>query len=193
MLDPLRLYDLETYLLEDVRLRFHKEGSIGAFDFFAIVIWKANRAKSKIAALLRREDDAKRQDLDSIVRDLTRSLRRAGNAEERLRLMIERLRFGLPMASAILTILWPDEFTVYDVRVCDQLGRFRSLVNLSKFERVWAGYCQYRDAVNNAAPGHLSLRQKDRYLWASSVIHQLEADIARGFRAPPARLPQRDR
>ena len=49
MLDYLRYYDLETYLFEDVRRRFHAERSLSAFDFFSIVIWKANRAKSKIA------------------------------------------------------------------------------------------------------------------------------------------------
>ena len=43
-LDYLRYYDLERYLFEDVHRRFHEEGSIGAFDFFSIVIWKANRA-----------------------------------------------------------------------------------------------------------------------------------------------------
>jgi len=52
MVDGLRYYDLEAYLFEDVHKRFKTEGSIGAFDFFSIVIWKANRAKSRIAKRL---------------------------------------------------------------------------------------------------------------------------------------------
>lgn len=37
-LDYRRYYDLETFLFGDVSPRFHAEGSIGAFDFFSIVI-----------------------------------------------------------------------------------------------------------------------------------------------------------
>jgi hypothetical protein len=50
--DYLRFQDFESYLFEDVHRRFQEDGSIGAFDFFAIVIWKANRAKSKVAQRL---------------------------------------------------------------------------------------------------------------------------------------------
>jgi hypothetical protein len=47
--DYLKYYDLEKYLFEDVRQRFHKEGKLDAFDLFSIVIWKANRSKSRLA------------------------------------------------------------------------------------------------------------------------------------------------
>ncbi len=181
MVDPQRYYDLEAYLLNDVRQRFHSEGSIGAFDFFSIVMWKANRVKPQIASRLRRMDPKGRTCLDPIVRDLTRSLHEAGDEQARMRLLMEAWHFGLPMTTAILSILWPDEFTVYDTRVCEQLGRFGKLANVTKFDRVWAGYCEYRGAVQGAAPGQVSLRDKDRHLWASSVARQLEADIASGF------------
>ena len=46
MIDPLRFYDLETFLLQDVRQRFHSAGSIDAFDFFAIVVWKVITQRS---------------------------------------------------------------------------------------------------------------------------------------------------
>jgi hypothetical protein len=85
------------------------------------------------------------------------------------------------MATAILSILWPDRFTVYDVRVCGQLGRFGDLATQSRFDRIWPGYCEYLQAVNDAVPGPRSLREKDRVLWATSAAQQLEADIARGF------------
>ena len=45
----LEYYNLNDYLFGTVNKRFHENGSIGSFDFFCIVIWKANRAKSKIA------------------------------------------------------------------------------------------------------------------------------------------------
>ncbi len=83
----LRYYDLESYLFEDVRQRFRAEHSLGAFDFFSIVIWKANRAKSKIARKLLDKDPEGRRDLEAISRTLTSSLYDAANHKERLRLL----------------------------------------------------------------------------------------------------------
>ena len=68
--DFLRYYDLETYLWEDVHRRFHTDGGIGAFDFFSIVVWKSNRAKSKIAARLLEHGHP---DLDEAARGLRRT------------------------------------------------------------------------------------------------------------------------
>src|SRR4051812_18770519 len=105
--NPVRYYNLESYLLTEVRNRFNSEGSIGAFDFFSIVIWKANRAKSRIAKRLLRVDQQHRTALEPIVRDLTHSLHKALDGESRLRLLIDQWGFMLPMASAILSVLWP--------------------------------------------------------------------------------------
>lgn len=181
MTDYVRYYNLEEYLCSEVSRRFYAHGSIGAFDFFSIIIWKANRAKTQIARKLRKMDKAQRADLEAIVRDLTRNLSEARSAEERLRILVKHWRFALPMASAILTVLWPDEFTVYDVRVCEQLKDFHRLGSVARFDVVWVGYGQYRDAVRAAVPGELSLRDKDRYLWAKLSASQLERDIATGF------------
>lgn len=184
MADPIRYYDLERYLLEDVRPRFQSEHSLGAFDFFSIVIWKANRAKSLIARRLLRHDRLHRTALEPIVRDLTLSLYQAANPEERLRLLLRDWGLALPMASAILTILWPNEFSVYDVRVCDRLKRFRELANRTDFATIWSGYRDYLEAVKAATPGNLSFRDIDRYLWGISVAEQLRGDIERLFEKP---------
>lgn len=180
--DPLTFYDLERYLFEHVSERFHAEGSLGAFDFFAIVIWKANRAKSTIAKRLLRKDPGGRQQLEPIVRDLTASLHAAVDARNRLRILMQEWGFMLPMASAILTVLWPEEFTVYDVRACKQLGAFRKLGDQTREDRIWDGFVQYRAAVQAAVTEPLSLRDKDRVLWARSAVRQLESDIGNGFR-----------
>ena len=87
----------------------------------------------------------------------------------------------MPMATAILTVLYPSEFTVYDVRVCDELRNFHSLQSVSKRSRQWSGYQDYRNAVAAAAPPALSLRDKDRWLWGKSFAEQLESNIAANF------------
>src|SRR6266700_3454276 len=96
--DYLKYYDLERYLFEDVHRRFHHEQSLGAFDFFSIIIWKANRAKSRIALKLLKQDPKRRRKLDAICRTLTTSLYAAPNDKERLRVLMEDWDFALPMA-----------------------------------------------------------------------------------------------
>jgi len=182
MCNPLKYYSLESYLFEDVHQRFHADHSIGAFDFFSIVIWKSNRAKSKIARKLLTRDPQGRQDLEAIVRHLTRLLYEASDHKKRLKLLIKDWHFALPMASAVLSVLWPDDFTVYDARVCDQLGKFHNLYNRTDFDKIWAGYLEFKANVTAMTPQGLSLRDQDRYLWGKAVVEQLQTDVQHLFR-----------
>jgi hypothetical protein len=100
---------------------------------------------------------------------------------EMMRVPVEDWGFRLPMASAILAVLDPEEFTLYDRRVCDELGGFRNLADAARFDRLWPGYQKYVAAVREAAPVEVSLRDKDRWLWGRSSYRQLEGDIARRF------------
>jgi len=184
MVDGLRYYDLDAYLFEDIHSQFRKDKALCAFDFFSIVIWKANRAKSRVAKRLLTKCPQQGADLYEIVHNLTRSLFEAQTHHERLRILLEDWGFYLPMASAVLSVLYPEFFTVYDFKVCEQLGRFHKLANASRFDRIWSGYEQYRDAVLAAGPNGLSLRDKDRYLWGMSSARQLENDIATCFSKP---------
>lgn len=174
--DYLRYYDLEAYLFQDVHDRFHREGRLDAFDLFSIIVWKANRSKSKLARRLAKKAGT----LEAAATQFTSALFAAKSAEDRLLVAMKDWGLYLPMATAILTVLWPKEFTVFDVRVCDELGDFHNLGNLNA-ARVWPGYCRYRDAVVRAVPGSLSLRDKDRFLWGRSAARQLVSDIASAF------------
>lgn len=176
----LALYDLEAYLFRDVREKFRENGYLPAFDFFCIVIWKANRAKSKLAKRLL----AKGYDnLETAVHDLTTGLSRQQTPKERLRYLWDGSSWGfyLPMASAILTVLYPEDFTVYDVRVCEALNDFHSLGAVSNFDRLWTQYQNFKSRVEQATPEGLTLRDKDRYLWAKSFHEQLVTDVWSGF------------
>ena len=72
MRDYLKYFDREQYLFDDVRSRFHDEHSLGAFDFFSIVIWKANRAKSKIARRILKKQLKATRDLETRCRAQSR-------------------------------------------------------------------------------------------------------------------------
>lgn len=179
-MDYLEIYNLEVYLFNTVRQRFKEQGYLSAFDFFCIVIWKANRAKSKVAKKLLKNGHSS---LDEAVLDLTQGLSSLSSAEDRLRYLWDwgQWEFYLPMASAILTVLYPEDFTIYDVRVCEALGAYSELRNITKFEKLWPRYMAFRQAVEQSTPTDLSLRDKDRYLWGKSFSHQLTTDIQQGF------------
>jgi hypothetical protein len=179
--DYLRYFDREHYLFEDVHQRFQKEHSLGAFDFFSIVIWKANRAKSKIARRLLTTDRKSKRDLNARCRVLTRSIYAAPDHKERLRILIKEWGFALPMASAILAVCYPDDFALYDYRVRDQIEGLPKL-NAGNFDKLWDGYQQYVANVSKLAPSDLSLRDKDRYLYGKSNAVQLRKDIQRSFK-----------
>jgi len=172
------LYGLENYLFSKVSARFTKTKTLSAFDFFCIVIWKANRAKSKVA---RRLLDAGFVDLPSAVAELAHDIDKFPEPKERFRVLIQKWRLRLPMASAILTVLYPEEFSVHDTRVCEILGDFASLSDRVNFESLWDGYVTFVDRVHKVGPAGLSLRDKDRWLWGKSVAEQLTRDIATGF------------
>ena len=175
----LNYYDLEWYLFGVVGPKFHADGFLSAFDFFCIVIWKANRAKSRIAKRLCNLGDGS---IEESVRLLTSNLARQSTSKDRMQYLFESWGFRLPMASAILTVLYTEEFTIYDVRVCDAIGRFHELNNITNFENLWQGYISFKQCVENSAPGNLNLRDKDRYLWGKSFHDQLVSDIEACFR-----------
>jgi hypothetical protein len=170
-------YDLESYLFDKVCNKFRKLGYLDAFDFFCIVIWKANRAKSKVAKTLL---SSGAKSLDDAVKTLTSDIYRQSTAKDRLR-VLWKARFRLPMASAILTVLYPHDFTVYDRRVCDILHDFHSLSDVSNFDRLWLGYQDFKGKVEKETPKKLTLRDKDRYLWGKSRYEQLKHDLDSGF------------
>jgi hypothetical protein len=177
--DYLRYYHLEQYLFEDVRMHFFRDEKLDAFDLFSIIIWKANRAKSMLARRLIRKSG----NLESAAEQFTRALFEAPSPQARLLVAMKDWGFYLPMASAILSVLWPDDFTLYDIRVCDELRKFHVLAN-SNADRVWSGYEEYREAVKNAVPGQKLLRDKDRLLWGQSASKQLVRDLATCFTKP---------
>ena len=181
----LNYYSVESYLFGTVHVRFHDQGWLSAFDFFTIINWKARRANSKIAKRLLRHAAPGETTLDAVVKILTRDLYDARSARDRLEILMDEWGFLLPMASAILTVLWPDEFTVYDRRACAEVGGFHRLGGRSRCERVWDEYLAFRAAVRREAPAGLSLRDADRYLFGRSRWKDLGSRIEQGFSKAP--------
>ena len=177
-LDYHKRYDEERYLFGVVGPRFREQGWLNAYDLMSIVRWKANRAITTIARSLVRTSGS---DLQSAARALTRDIHRAESDKERFFVVSGKWKFRLPMASAVLTVLLPNRFTVYDVRACNILGGFTDIAQRTNLERRWEGYLEFKSAVERYAPGGLSLRDKDRYIWALSRHNSLCEFLTKAF------------
>lgn len=170
-IDYLRFYSLEAYLFEDISPRFAETGRLEPMDLLAIGEWKAARARSYLVDRLVSVGEGS---IDRGVQAVAAAASLENQPENRFKMFFGEFGFRLPMASAILTVLDPANFTVYDQRVCNQLGRFHELANWVNVENTWAGYQEYRTAVREAAPSGLALRDCDRWLWAKDLAEGLD-------------------
>jgi hypothetical protein len=172
-----KYHNLENYISTEVKTNFENNKYLTAFDFFCIVIWKANRAKSKVATRLLKHGD----NLDESVRNLTNKIFHASSDREKFEILFAQYGFRIPMTTAILSILYPDQFTIYDVRVCESLNEFSELSNKTNFEEVWAEYLKYLEKVKTCESSIMSLRDKDRHLWGLSFYKGLIRDLENNF------------
>ena len=181
MIDYSKYFNLESYLFNEVANNFQNRGYLITEEFFCIIIWKANRAKSKIARKFDNEAS-----LDIAIKKLTSSIYKSTTNKSKLAILINDYGFYLPMASAILSVLYQDEFSIYDIRVCDVLkekyntDKYHKLKNWT-FERLWVAYEDYLQKTLEVS-GKSNYREADKYLWSKSFYEQLKNDIGRNFR-----------
>ncbi len=162
--DYSKYYFLEGYLFGEVTNNFRKHKYLTSEEFFCIVIWKANRAKSKVKNKILKKGGS----LEGNIKKLTKKIYKTRNNEEKLRILLEEWDFGLPMATAILTVLYPDIFSVYDVRVRNQLG----IKDFSgRKDEIKKYFNEFLPVV--AKQAGKSLRDKDRYLWGKDFYNAL--------------------
>jgi hypothetical protein len=164
-------YDDETYLL-DVGQRFRESGTLDPVDFYMMLAWKANRAKNYHRENLKR---LSKSSFEYAVSQIAAELHGCSGLREKLEILRVAWEFALPTATAVLTLLYPDDFTVYDVLVCGELqwdyhpDRYFSA-------KLWSDYQVYKQAVIKAAPPGSSLRDKDRYLIGRAYRKAVETD-----------------
>ena len=173
--DWLIYYDLEKYLFDVVHERLNN-GQFSPEDFFAIVLWKSNRAKGLIAKGLTESKFTR------LMTQIASCALSDEGDKERLKLLDDIEGIGLPIASAILTVWYPDRFTVLDYRVWEIL-RLGYEADLEDEWPKWRGkkipegvpqttedYFKYLKVCKKVREreGMLTLRDFDRATWAKS-------------------------
>jgi len=173
--DYLKYYWLEQeYLEKEVYSEFHKNHYLTPEQFFAIIIWKRNASKTHIKERILNGQPVSM--LPKIIEKITRSIYNAPTKEKKLQVILDfGIGIRLSIASAILTILYPDDFSVYDYRVRGE-DKDISSFQTEKSIRVYFG--EYISKVKKSEP-HLSLRDCDRTLWAKSWYEDLQKFISK--------------
>lgn len=154
----LNYYFLENYLFNEVSKNFQKRGYLTPEEFFAIVIWKSNRVKTNVRKGIEKNKKT--------IRAITSEVYQAKTAEQKLNILTSIPSIGIPMASAILTVCYPDNFTIADYRACAALKDFGEEIAGNPISNVPA-YFEYLKKCKKLSRKHnLSLRDFDRVLWA---------------------------
>lgn len=175
MVEYLDYYDIEHRLFPKIQKKFDESGKISAEDFWCILIWKANRAKNFARnRLIEKSED---KTFQGAVNKIASDLRRATDGKERLKILMTRYGFRLPTATAIASVLYPNDFTIYDIRVCDIISDFHKLGSKIFSDELWDGYQKFIQAVKHNTPPGYSLRDRDRYLWGKSLYEQIKEEI----------------
>ena len=119
----LKYYFLEDYLFNDVHKNFKNYGYLKPEEFLTIVIWKSNRAKTKFKIKSRGKLNAEK--IETTTKEL-HSL--AKNCEENERKILDVITglsgVGIPVASAIITVCYPNYFTIVDYRAKTSLIKY---------------------------------------------------------------------
>lgn len=160
------LYDLEKYLFDVVFPRFKEQQTLSPYDFFAIVTWKSNRTKTKIKSGLAK--------CGKSVSSLMYEVSAAAAPEEKVEALLQIWGIGLALASAILSVCYPEEYTVLDYRAWETLQEAAVEGLPPRYPQEVEEYLQYcRVCKRLAAERSLPLRDLDRALWAKSWENSL--------------------
>lgn len=165
-MDYLKYYWLEKDFFPEIYKFFRGEKYLTMEHFFSIIIWKRNASKT----IIKRGLLATKKSLNEVVKDLTEKIYYAETKEQKLEILLKQSGFQLAMASAVLTVLYPDIFTVYDWRVREQIKYPDITYQQNRVQRYFDEYIKQvlergREIAENPK---LSLRDCDRLLWARS-------------------------
>lgn len=128
LFDSIAYYSPETRMFPAIARSFADTGNFDPMALYVILDWKSARARTKHRSRLARIGGS----FNAAANEIAAELHAAAGPEQRLGLLLTKWGFRLPTATAILTVLYPDIFTIYDIRVCNALHAFHGL------DRKWS-------------------------------------------------------
>lgn len=169
-------YSLEEYLFSEVSANFVNNKCLNEAEFFSIIIWKSNRSKTKV---LKGVLESKKS-----IKEITSELFKTKDDKERLGLLTGKNGIGgigIPIASAILTVCFPNNFTVADYRAVHAIKEILKDRDIKINPEYWTPerYFEYRDLCFEIKEKYniRTLRETDKILWGYSFYRDLQSLI----------------
>lgn len=163
----LNYYWLEKHLFEHVSESFQKHGHLTPEEFFAIVIWKRNASKTNVRIGI--------NESGKTIKALTSEIYKADTPQRKLAVLTSINGIGISIASAILTVCYPDDFTVIDYRAKNSIENIFNEEIEGNPSASADAYFEYLEICKRlACESKLSLRDFDRALWAYDFYEGLD-------------------
>lgn len=147
----INLYNIEKYLFTEISTaaRNRKPAYLKFDEFYEICMWKSARPKK-----LQSENK-------DVIEKITKDAFARKTEEEKMNMLCKLRGVGIPTASAILTVLYPERYAVIDVRCLEILReKFNQEISQSISLKTWLKYLDIMRKwakENNTTPRKLDM------------------------------------
>lgn len=163
-------YDVEKYLFTVIGPKIRKKKYLSFNDFYQIVMWKSVRPKLRYISNQKQIEQISKRALSQ------------SSEVEKIQTLCELNGVGIPTASAILTIIYPEKYAVIDIRCLEALNDILKIkISKSISLKTWLKYLEIMRNIakeNNVTPRKLDMalfamhkenldKQKYRNLYSS--------------------------
>ncbi len=179
MEEGLDCYDPERRVFPRIEKKIGSGQELNKRDVLQILRWKLGRIRGDYSKTV--ADDRLVEINKAVVKAA-----KPGCGIEALQGLDNIPGIGLAVATAILTVCYPKEFTIIDVRVLEILDLFPTILAEDKRKEHNAGDWTAKGYIDEYLPKvkeraevwGCSLRDADRALWGQSVSRNIDAVIA---------------
>jgi len=179
MMEGLDCYDPEGRVFPRIQKKIGSGEELNKRDVLQIMRWKLGRIRADYSKTI----------ADDRMVEINKAVAKAakpGCGLEALQALDDIPGIGLAVATAVLTVCYPEEFTIIDVRVLEILDLFPATLAEDKRKGHNAGDWTAKDFIVEYLPKvkeraklwNCSLRNADRALWGQSVRRDIEEVVA---------------
>lgn len=149
----IELYDTEKYLFSIIGPNVKKNGFLSFEDFYQICMWKSVRPKKRYIANKEK------------IKEISKRAFSEKDETKRIKILCELDGVGIPTASAILTIIYPEKYAVIDIRCLEALNNILKIdINKNVSIKTWIKYLEIMRKL--AKENEVTPRELDMALFA---------------------------
>lgn len=124
----LKLYNIENYLFDTLGHQIKKRGYVKFDEFYRICMWKSSRQKPNY---IKNKE---------IVEKVTKKAFLEKDEKEKMNILCSMKGVGIPTASSILTIAFPNKYAIIDIRCMEILTKLKLLKSKNINMDDWIKY-----------------------------------------------------